>query len=153
MHGMEEYENHILSAEMIDHIRQSISDSHTQDTSAYNPDGLEVVNSTGTAHIATVDHQGLAISATTTINRLFGNQIMRDRTGIIMNNEMDGKLHRLYCSSTINANMTSKTSPFPPHRRQHSAILHLRPISLSLENVPSRPFRQPSFSTPTDRYF
>ncbi|GMG36361.1 unnamed protein product [Aspergillus oryzae] len=89
VHGMEEYENHILSAEMIDHIRQSISDSHTQDTSAYNPDGLEVVNSTGTAHIATVDHQGLAISATTTINRLFGNQIMCDRTGIIMNNEMD----------------------------------------------------------------
>ncbi|PIG90183.1 gamma glutamyl transpeptidase [Aspergillus arachidicola] len=87
--GMEEYENHILSAEMIDHIRQSISDSHTQDTSAYNPDGLEVVNSTGTAHIAAVDHQGLAISATTTINRLFGNQIMCDQTGIIMNNEMD----------------------------------------------------------------
>ena len=89
---MDEYERHILSKEMIDHIRQGISDSHTQDMSTYNPQGLEVVNSTGTAHIATVDHRDLAISATTTINRLFGNQIMSDRTGIIMNNEMDGIL-------------------------------------------------------------
>lgn len=48
--------------------------------------------SPGTSHIVAVDHTGLAISEITTINLLFGSQIMVPETGIIMNNEMDGKL-------------------------------------------------------------
>jgi gamma-glutamyltranspeptidase/glutathione hydrolase len=44
----------------------------------------------GTSHIVAADHTGLAISLTTTINLLFGSQLMVPETGIIMNNEMDG---------------------------------------------------------------
>lgn len=47
----------------------------------------------GTSHIAAIDHSGLAISAITTINLLFGSKVMVPETGIIMNNEMDGMLH------------------------------------------------------------
>lgn len=43
----------------------------------------------GTSHIAAIDHSGLAISAITTINLLFGSKVMVPETGIIMNNEMD----------------------------------------------------------------
>ncbi|KAE8351277.1 gamma-glutamyltranspeptidase [Aspergillus coremiiformis] len=89
VYGLDEYQSRMLTPEMIEHIQLKISDTQTQETPAYSPEGIEVVNSTGTAHIATVDRQGLAISATTTINRLFGNQIMSPRSGIILNNEMD----------------------------------------------------------------
>ena len=44
----------------------------------------------GTSHIVAADHTGLAISAITTINLLFGSRLMVPETGIIMNNEMNG---------------------------------------------------------------
>jgi gamma-glutamyltranspeptidase/glutathione hydrolase len=47
--------------------------------------------SSGTSHVVVADHTGLAISLITTINTLFGSQVMVPETGIIMNNEMDGK--------------------------------------------------------------
>lgn len=52
----------------------------------------------GTSHIAAIDHSGLAISAITTINLLFGSKVMVPETGIIMNNEMDGMPHTCFCS-------------------------------------------------------
>lgn len=54
---------------------------------------LEVLTdkpSSGTSHVVAADHTGLAISLVTTINTLFGSQLMVPETGIIMNNEMDG---------------------------------------------------------------
>lgn len=49
------------------------------------------IPSPGTSHIVAIDHTGLAISEITTINTLFGSRVMVPETGIIMNNEMDGK--------------------------------------------------------------
>lgn len=45
----------------------------------------------GTSHIAAADHSGLAISAITTVNTYFGSKVMVPETGVVMNNEMDGK--------------------------------------------------------------
>ena len=77
--------NETTSAE----IRHRISDSRTFDISYYDPSGIEVLNTPGTSHIVTADSSGLAISMTTSINLLFGSQVMVPETGIIMNNEMN----------------------------------------------------------------
>ncbi|KAL3463101.1 gamma-glutamyltranspeptidase-domain-containing protein [Aspergillus heterothallicus] len=87
--GMTKYEKGMLEAQTISNIRGKISDLRTQNVSAYDPAGIESLETPGTSHIATVDHSGLAISAITTINLLFGSKVMVPETGIIMNNEMD----------------------------------------------------------------
>lgn len=40
--------------------------------------------------MVSIDKGGLAISMTSTINLIFGSQVMIPETGIIMNNEMNG---------------------------------------------------------------
>ncbi|KAK9643573.1 hypothetical protein V6Z96_008275 [Aspergillus fumigatus] len=79
----------MLKQSTIDEIRRKISDYRTQNVSAYNPQGIESLNDSGTSHVVAADHTGLAISLVTTINTLFGSQLMVPETGIIMNNEMD----------------------------------------------------------------
>ncbi|RAL15590.1 gamma-glutamyltransferase [Aspergillus homomorphus CBS 101889] len=83
------YQENMLDQSTINEIRGKISDSTTQNISAYDPQGLESLDTPGTSHIATIDHTGLAVSAITTINLLFGSKVMVPETGIIMNNEMD----------------------------------------------------------------
>ncbi|CAG7943736.1 unnamed protein product [Penicillium salamii] len=87
--GIPKYESDMLDQATIDEIRSKISDVRTQNVSAYDPAGLESLDTPGTSHIVAVDHTGLAISEITTINTLFGSQVMVPETGIIMNNEMD----------------------------------------------------------------
>ncbi|PKX90772.1 uncharacterized protein P174DRAFT_462939 [Aspergillus novofumigatus IBT 16806] len=87
--GLDEYEENMLKQSSIDEIRRKISDYRTQNVSAYDPQGIESLNDSGTSHVVAADHTGLAISLVTTINTLFGSQVMVPETGIIMNNEMD----------------------------------------------------------------
>ncbi|KAM9820478.1 glutathione hydrolase 5 proenzyme [Neosynchiropus ocellatus] len=42
----------------------------------------------GTTHVSVLDEDGLAVSATSTINQLFGAAIYSPRTGVILNNEL-----------------------------------------------------------------
>ncbi|PYH43352.1 gamma-glutamyltransferase [Aspergillus saccharolyticus JOP 1030-1] len=86
---MDEYQENMLDQATINEIRAKISDSKTQDISAYDPRGFESLDTPGTSHIATIDHEGLTVSAITTINLLFGSKVMVPETGVIMNNEMD----------------------------------------------------------------
>ena len=39
--------------------------------------------------MATADKDGMAVTITTTINTLFGSQVVVPETGVIMNNEMN----------------------------------------------------------------
>ncbi|KAL4869229.1 hypothetical protein BDV12DRAFT_168132 [Aspergillus spectabilis] len=87
--GMSEYEKEMLSKQTAYDIHAKISDLRTQNVSAYDPAGIESLETPGTSHIATIDHSGLAVSAITTINLLFGSKVVVPETGIIMNNEMD----------------------------------------------------------------
>lgn len=84
-----EYEADMLNASTAEAIRGRISDSHTLNVSAYDPEGIEVLDTPGTSHIVTADKDGMAISLTSTINLLFGSQLMDNETGIIMNDEMN----------------------------------------------------------------
>ncbi|KAK4120862.1 gamma-glutamyltranspeptidase [Parathielavia appendiculata] len=84
-----EYESRLLSNHTANSIRHRILDNKTQPVEAYDPLSLYLPDSHGTSHIVTADKSGLTITSTTTINLLFGAQIMTPDTGIILNNEMD----------------------------------------------------------------
>ncbi|KAL1837719.1 hypothetical protein VTJ49DRAFT_3494 [Mycothermus thermophilus] len=84
-----EYERLLFRNETAHDIYQRILDNQTQPVEAYDPLGLYLPDSHGTSHVVTADESGLTVTSTTTINLLFGAQIMTPDTGIILNNEMD----------------------------------------------------------------
>lgn len=83
------YQQNMLSEAHAVEVRSKISDFHTLNVSAYDPKGLESLETPGTSHVVVGDKNGMAISLTTTINTLFGSLLMVPETGIIMNNEMN----------------------------------------------------------------
>lgn len=87
--GLDEYQRGMISPELGAEVRSKISDTRVFNTSYYDPSGLESLETPGTAHMVAADRSGLAISLTSTINLLFGSQVMIPETGIIMNNEMN----------------------------------------------------------------
>ncbi|KAI1108827.1 gamma-glutamyltransferase 1 [Nemania sp. NC0429] len=87
--SLDAYQQSMLSQETAEEIRSKISDFRTLNVSAYDPKGFESLPTPGTSHIVAADKHGLAISVTTTINLLFGSQLMVPETGVIMNDEMN----------------------------------------------------------------
>lgn len=87
--GLDEYQQEMLNETTAESVRSKISDFHTLNVSAYDPTGLESLETHGTSHIVTADASGMAISLTTTVNLLFGSQLVVPQTGVIMNNEMN----------------------------------------------------------------
>ena len=87
--GMYEFQDEMLNATTAALIRSKISDFHTLNVSAYDPSGFESLETPGTSAVAVADASGMAISLTTTVNLLFGSNIMVPETGVIMNNEMN----------------------------------------------------------------
>ncbi|KAG5996112.1 hypothetical protein E4U52_007276 [Claviceps spartinae] len=85
----EALETRLLDTAYARHTRDRISDSHTLPLREYNPEGLALPSSHGTSHLVTADASGMATSLTTTVNLLFGAQIMEPGSGIILNNEMN----------------------------------------------------------------
>lgn len=83
------YQDDMLTAESAAEIRSKISDYTTLNVSAYDPSGLESLETPGTSHVVAADASGLAISLTTTVNLLFGSNLLVPETGVIMNNEMN----------------------------------------------------------------
>ncbi|EER27095.1 hypothetical protein D8B26_002739 [Coccidioides posadasii str. Silveira] len=87
--GLGEFQQDILNKSVSAQIRGKILDERTQNISAYEPSGFEILETPGTSHISSADRNGLAISLTTTVNLYFGSKVMVPETGIIMNNEMN----------------------------------------------------------------
>ncbi|XP_035464330.2 glutathione hydrolase 5 proenzyme-like [Scophthalmus maximus] len=77
---------HLIEPSFINRIKEMISSNHTHDNSYYNlkPSSDHV----GTTHVSVLDEDGLAVSATSTINQLFGGTNYSPQTGIILNNEL-----------------------------------------------------------------
>ncbi|KAJ3006345.1 hypothetical protein HKX48_000163 [Thoreauomyces humboldtii] len=69
-------------------IRKRISDDKTYPIDHYEPH-FSAVEDHGTMHVSVLTASGEAVSATCTVNLLFGGQIMDAETGIILNDEMD----------------------------------------------------------------
>lgn len=87
--GLNQYTKDMLSSKTGAEVRSKISDKKTFNVSYYDPDGLESLETPGTSHIVTADSKGMSVSMTTTVNLLFGSNLMVPETGVIMNNEMN----------------------------------------------------------------
>ncbi|KAK2592369.1 hypothetical protein QQS21_009949 [Conoideocrella luteorostrata] len=87
--GLDKYTKDMISPETGAEVRSKISNDHTFNLSYYDPQGIESLETPGTSHIVSADASGMSASLTTTINLLFGSQLMVPETGVIMNNEMN----------------------------------------------------------------
>jgi gamma-glutamyltranspeptidase/glutathione hydrolase len=61
-----------------------ILDNTTQPVGVYDPSAMFTTDSAGTSHLVTADGGGMTVSATTTINLLFGARVMDPLTGVIL---------------------------------------------------------------------
>ncbi|RVE65753.1 hypothetical protein OJAV_G00119760 [Oryzias javanicus] len=78
---------HLIDPSFINRIIKRISPNYTHENTYYN--NMEPASDNfGTTHVSVLDQNGLAVSATSTINHLFGGSIYSPRTGIILNNEL-----------------------------------------------------------------
>lgn len=68
--------------------RSNISFDRTHDTDWYQP-VYDVKENHGTMHLSVVDKNGMAVALTSTVNLIFGSQVLDPKTGIILNDEMD----------------------------------------------------------------
>lgn len=82
------YQQNMLSEATAAEIRSKM-DSTSHNVSYYDPGGIESLETPGTSHVVTADARGMAVSLTTTINLLFGSQLMVPETGVIMNDEQN----------------------------------------------------------------
>jgi len=80
--GVDEYEAEMLKASTAADIRGKISDCHTKNVSAYDPKALWSPETHGTSHVVTADASGMSITLTSTINLLFGSQVLVPETGL-----------------------------------------------------------------------
>jgi gamma-glutamyltranspeptidase/glutathione hydrolase/leukotriene-C4 hydrolase len=71
-----------------DYIRSKIDDEYTHDLDYYEP-LFDIRDSHGTMHLSTLDQSGMAVALTSTVNLIFGSQVMDPYSGVILNDEMD----------------------------------------------------------------
>jgi len=86
---MDDFEAAMINPKRASEIRANISDDYTQNPSAYDPKRYTIQENHGTSHIVTADASGMTVTSTSTVNLLFGSQLMIPETGVIMNNEMN----------------------------------------------------------------
>lgn len=86
---MDEFEAKMLQPKRAADIRSRISDHHTQPVSAYDPKGYMIPEGHGTSHIVAADKSGMTVTLTSTVNLLFGSQLVVPETGVILNNQMN----------------------------------------------------------------
>jgi len=89
LNGIDTYQNAMINDKTAAEVRSKIDDTRTFNTSYYDPQGLESLETPGTSHVVTADADGMSITLTTTVNLLFGSKLVVPETGIIMNNEMN----------------------------------------------------------------
>ncbi|KAK2026885.1 gamma-glutamyltranspeptidase [Colletotrichum zoysiae] len=87
--GIGPFEDALLDEDTAGDIRRRILDNQTHPVEWYSPHGTYASEGFGTSHIVTADKSGMATSLTTTVNLLFGAQIMDPLSGVILNNEMN----------------------------------------------------------------
>jgi gamma-glutamyltranspeptidase/glutathione hydrolase len=87
--NMNTFQQEIINATTASSTRSKISDTHTLNVTAYDPQGFITLTDHGTSHVTVADANGMVISLTSTVNTLFGSQVIVPSTGVIMNNEMN----------------------------------------------------------------
>jgi len=78
---MIDFETEMLESRTASHIRDNISDHHTKNVSEYDSKKYSLPESHGTSHIVATDSTGMSITLTSTVNLIFGSQLMVSETG------------------------------------------------------------------------
>ncbi|KAG5652354.1 hypothetical protein H0H81_005331 [Sphagnurus paluster] len=78
----------IPTKEFADQVAKNITDDRTHPIEYYNPE-FDVITDHGTTQISVLDKNGMAVALTSTVNLVFGSQVLDPNTGIILNDEMD----------------------------------------------------------------
>ncbi|OGU77436.1 MAG: gamma-glutamyltransferase [Ignavibacteria bacterium RBG_16_34_14] len=81
--------NSLLSKEYAKEIFKKIKNTATPSSEISPSDKISFLESNETTHYSVYDSYGNAVSTTTTINSSYGNKIVVDGAGFLMNNEMD----------------------------------------------------------------
>ncbi|XP_023145972.2 glutathione hydrolase 5 proenzyme-like [Amphiprion ocellaris] len=79
--------DHLIDPSFINRIKKMISSNSTHDVSYYS-NIKPPQDHFGTTHVSVLDKDGMTVSATSTINQLFGGAVYSSKTGIILNNEL-----------------------------------------------------------------
>lgn len=92
---------------MTDTLRGRILDNSTEPASYYSPAGYTSLRESGTSAIVAIDKDGQACAITTTVNLIWGSQVMTS-TGIVLNDELDdfgipGQLNALFAARVPSA--------------------------------------------------
>jgi gamma-glutamyltranspeptidase/glutathione hydrolase/leukotriene-C4 hydrolase len=69
-------------------VASNITDDRTHPPAYYNP-VFDLREDHGTSHTSVVDKNGMAVAITSTVNFVFGSQVMDPETGVLLNDEMD----------------------------------------------------------------
>ncbi|KAL0956594.1 hypothetical protein HGRIS_002731 [Hohenbuehelia grisea] len=78
----------IPTREYADLIYANITDDRTHTSDYYRPE-YDIKIDHGTSHSSVIDKDGMAVAITSTVNLIFGSEVMDTETGIILNDEMD----------------------------------------------------------------
>jgi gamma-glutamyltranspeptidase/glutathione hydrolase len=78
----------MLGGERIAAIQDAFNADQVLDRSAYAVP-LHPPQDAGTHHISVIDNDGYAVALTTTINTGFGSMVVAEKSGVVLNNEMD----------------------------------------------------------------
>lgn len=86
---MEAFEAKMLKSGTAERTRSRILDDRTMNVTEYSPDGNshEMPENHGTSHIVATDSSGMSITLTSTVNLLFGSQLMVPETGMLLTGE------------------------------------------------------------------
>ncbi|KAG6900534.1 hypothetical protein C0993_009111, partial [Termitomyces sp. T159_Od127] len=78
----------ISTKEFAKSILLNITDDRTHTPDYYNAE-YDVKTDHGTSHTSVIDKDGMAVAITSTVNLVFGSQVLDPETGILLNDEMD----------------------------------------------------------------
>ncbi len=78
----------LLSSQRIEAVRKSYNPEKTLPADAYGAK-LDIGKDGGTQHISVIDGDGMMVALTTTINTSFGSRVVGEKSGVLLNNEMD----------------------------------------------------------------
>jgi gamma-glutamyltranspeptidase/glutathione hydrolase len=135
-----DYQLKMYSETTAEEVRSNIEEFHTLNASAYDPDGYGILTDSGTSAAVASDRSGLTIAITSTINTLFGSQLMVPETGVIMNNEMNGKQPPLTMLFTLETDLCHRFQYSQHHKcirlHPHRSELHQTFQTASLLHLP-----------------
>ena len=88
----------LLFTQRIKEIKESIDVTQTFEADYYGT-SIQLPEDAGTQHISIIDKDGFAIALTSTINTYFGSKVVGEKSGVVLNNQMDDFVAQPYVAN------------------------------------------------------